>query len=101
MTNSFNTKFFLKSLTEITGSGISEFYFDNKDKNSKDSSENRDYYPSGKPKLFQKLIVFLSGLETSFGVDKRDKTIQDVLESLTKNECPFQILIKKEYSKVA
>ena len=100
MTKGFNTKFFLKSLTEITGPGMSEFYSDNLSKNSEDPKNKNNCYTSGRPKLFQKLIVFLSGLETSFGMDKRDKTIKTVLKSLTKKDSAFQTLITKEYSKV-
>jgi len=101
MNSAFNNKFFLKSLKEITGSGIVEFYTDNSVTDSKNSSESKEHYPSGRPKLFQKLVVFLSGLETSFQMNKRHKITNEILKSLTNKESAFQKLIDKEYIKVS
>ena len=100
MKSGFVNKFFLKSLIEITGDKICEFYTDNCIKETKELVNHKEHYPSGRPKLFQKMVVFLSGLETSFNMNNRDKETKKIINSLTDKESPFQKLLNKEYSKV-
>ena len=100
MSKAFNIKFFLKSLKEITGEGIEEFYSDNYKKENSDSIAEKDCYSDGKPKLFLKIIEFLSGLESSFKIEKRHESIKQLMNSLAENNSHFQKLIAREYSKV-
>lgn len=100
MTSTFNLKFFTKSFKEASEENIEEFYKDNCQSSDSANSKSSLTYPSGKPKLFQKLVLFLSNLETSFDVDKRHVQVKQVLSSLAKLQSPFQRLVAREYSKV-
>lgn len=100
MTSEYYNKFFVKSLTDITGQGITEFYNDNCSNSAKNSEESKEFYPSGRPRLFQKLAAFVSGLESTFKVDVRHPHTKNKINSLTECDSHFQKLLKREYNKV-
>lgn len=100
MSSAFHTKFFQKSLVEVTGDGIEDFYKENCRGPSAPCPGSKEFHPSGQPKLFQKLVVFLSGLETSFKVDKRHASVKRLIDSLLSPDSAFQRLVSREYSKV-
>jgi hypothetical protein len=100
MTSAFNLKFFTKSFKEASEDNIEEFFHDNCTVSTSENQKRVQMYPSGKPKLFQKLVCFLSGLESSFNVDKRHVQVKRLLSSLADSRSPFQRLVVREYSKV-
>lgn len=100
MTSEYYNKFFVKSLEDITGEGLLEFYKDNCADPVKNPLENKEHYSSGRPRLFQKLTAFLTGLETTFKVDIRHPRTRAQINALADCDSHFQKLLKTEYTKV-